>query len=116
METKDKAEELKEKFGRFYTEILETYKGNPAYDEIRELISNFENVRAPEAGLFPNHPKYWIIKSIIPACYIRTSEDKTVAERHNLRVGVLTTYGFDEDEISSIMARVNRQTLEKWLE
>jgi len=103
METKNKAEDLREKYRGFHFDILESYKGTEDFEKFRKVLNDFENEVAPGLGLFPESEEYWITKTALSASYAGFNMHKN---DETLRVkyveDLLTTYGYNEDEIKRI--------------
>jgi hypothetical protein len=107
------ATELKDKYQRLKAELSYCYEKETEEAEdlqkFKGIVSKFETEVAPELGLFPNMPEYWIKKTALLAGYSGFRAYKDSSERTRFIVGLLSGHGYNTDEILSIMNIINKR-------
>lgn len=86
-------------FNRLRTEIGYSLENLPELDgELRARISAFENVTAPQKGIFSTEERYWITKTVLLVDFIESSfpSEKKYGE------AFLASCGYDDNEIERV--------------
>jgi len=110
METDNQIDKLREKYKRFYAEVYDCFEGQTEdFEKFKCMISKFENDLAPKLGLFPQNTEYWIDKTALLAAYAGFNITKDHDERKSFITDLLTTYGYNSNEIESINQKIDKK-------
>jgi hypothetical protein len=109
METNSEMENLKRKYEKFHFEILEDYRGTKSFEEIKDLLTRFENDVAPIVELFSSDPRYYLEKTALLVCYASSNLYRDLDKKEKFTEDLLTTSGYTEEEKKSISNIINKR-------